>query len=238
MNYAIELKNVSKDYTTGKISVNALKNINIKIEKGELVAIMGPSGSGKSTLMHIIGLLDHPTKGQLLIDNNKVDLKMPDAKLAKLRSEKIGFVFQTFNLLSKISALENVLMPTQYRKIGKKGREKKALELLNEVGLTGREKHKPTELSGGQVQRVAIARSLINNPDIILADEPTGNLDSKSGKEIMDLLRNLNKKGKTVVIITHDQGIADFADRTIRILDGEVVGTNLKKDKKSQKGLE
>lgn len=237
MNYAIELKNVSKDYTTGKISVNALKNINIKIEKGELVAIMGPSGSGKSTLMHIIGLLDHPTKGQLLIDNNKVDLKMPDAKLAKLRSEKIGFVFQTFNLLSKISALENVLMPTQYRKIGKKGREKKALELLNEVGLTGREKHKPTELSGGQVQRVAIARSLINNPDIILADEPTGNLDSKSGKEIMDLLRNLNKKGKTVVIITHDQGIADFADRTIRILDGEVVGTNLKKDKKSQKGL-
>ena len=237
MNYAIELKNVSKDYTTGKISVNALKNINIKIEKGELVAIMGPSGSGKSTLMHIIGLLDHPTKGQLLIDNNKVDLKMPDAKLAKLRSEKIGFVFQTFNLLSKISALENVLMPTQYRKIGKKGREKKALELLNEVGLTGREKHKPTELSGGQVQRVAIARSLINNPDIILTDEPTGNLDSKSGKEIMDLLRNLNKKGKTVVIITHDQGIADFADRTIRILDGEVVGTNLKKDKKSQKGL-
>jgi putative ABC transport system ATP-binding protein len=172
--------------------------------------------------MHIIGLLDRPTKGALYIDGKEVDLQMPDAKLAKLRSEKIGFVFQTFNLLSRITALDNVLMPTQYRKVGKADRIARANELLAEVGLSGREKHRPTELSGGQIQRVAIARSLINNPDIILADEPTGNLDSKSGTEIMDLLTDLNKKGKTVILITHDQRIADFADRTIHLLDGSV----------------
>jgi len=222
MNAAIELKNVTKTYKTGKFDVDALRGVDIKIEKGEMVAIMGPSGSGKSTLMHIIGLLDHPTQGELLIDGKQVDLGMADAKLAKLRSEKIGFVFQTFNLLSKITALENVLMPTQYRKIGRKDRDARAMELLAEVGLAGREKHKPTELSGGQIQRVAIARSLINNPEIILADEPTGNLDSKSGTEIMKVLTDLNKKGKTVILITHDQRIADFASRTIHILDGKV----------------
>jgi putative ABC transport system ATP-binding protein len=222
MNAAIELKKVSKTYATGNFNVEALKGVDVKIEKGEMVAIMGPSGSGKSTLMHIIGLLDRPTKGALYIDGKEVDLQMPDAKLAKLRSEKIGFVFQTFNLLSRITALDNVLMPTQYRKVGKADRIARANELLAEVGLSGREKHRPTELSGGQIQRVAIARSLINNPDIILADEPTGNLDSKSGTEIMDLLTDLNKKGKTVILITHDQRIADFADRTIHLLDGSV----------------
>jgi putative ABC transport system ATP-binding protein len=222
MSTAIELRKVKKTYKTGKLSVEALGGVDIIIEEGEMVAIMGPSGSGKSTLMHIIGLLDHPSEGELLINGNKVDLTMPDAKLAKLRSEKIGFVFQTFNLLSKISAYENVIMPTQYRKVGKKDREMRAMQLLAEVGLAGREKHKPTELSGGQIQRVAIARSLINNPDIILADEPTGNLDSKSGTEIMNVLLDLNKKGKTVILITHDPRIADFAGRTIRILDGKV----------------
>jgi len=219
---AIELKKVSKSYKTGQFNVEALRDVDIQIEKGEMVAIMGPSGSGKSTLMHIIGLLDHPTRGELYIDGKQVDLKMPDAQLAKLRSDKIGFVFQTFNLLSKLSALDNVLMPTQYRKVGKRDRLSRAMELLAEVGLKGREKHRPPELSGGQIQRVAIARSLINNPDIILADEPTGNLDSKSGTEIMNVLIELNKKGKTVVLITHDQRIADFASRTIRILDGAV----------------
>jgi len=222
MSTVIELRKVSKSYKTGKLHVDALKNVDIKIEEGEFVAIMGPSGSGKSTLMHIIGLLDRPTEGDLYISGKKIELNMPDAKLAKLRSEKIGFVFQTFNLLSKITAIKNVLMPTQYRKIGKKDRDARAKELLREVGLAGREAHKPTELSGGQIQRVAIARSLINNPDIILADEPTGNLDSKSGTEIMNLLTELNKKGKTVILITHDPRIAGFAKRTIQILDGKV----------------
>jgi len=222
MDSAIELKKVYKTYKTGMVDVQALKGVDISIKKGEMVAIMGPSGSGKSTLMHILGLLDRPTKGELVIDGKKVDLKMPDAKLAKLRSDKIGFVFQTFNLLSKLTALDNVLMPTQYRKFGKRDRQERAMELLAEVGLAGREKHRPTELSGGQIQRVAIARSLINNPDIILADEPTGNLDSKSGTEIMKVLTELNKKGKTVVLITHDQRIADFASRTIRLLDGAI----------------
>jgi putative ABC transport system ATP-binding protein len=164
---------------------------------------------------------------------------MPDAKLAKLRSERIGFVFQTFNLLSKISAFKNVIMPTQYRRVGKASRDERAMELLREVGLAGRENHRPTELSGGQIQRVAIARSLINNPEIILADEPTGNLDSKSGTEIMNLLTDLNDKGKTVILITHDPRIAGFADRTINILDGQVqqeVKKPATKVKKTAKG--
>jgi putative ABC transport system ATP-binding protein len=222
MQTAIELRGVKKIYRTGKMNVEALSGVDIKINKAEMVAIMGPSGSGKSTLMHIIGLLDHPSEGELLIDGKIVNLKMPDSKLAKLRSEKIGFVFQTFNLLPKISALDNVMMPTQYKKEGRRNRKERAYELLKEVGLSGREKHKPTELSGGQIQRVAIARSLVNNPDIILADEPTGNLDSKSGVEVINVLTNLNKKGKTIIIITHDPRIAAFAQRTINIFDGKV----------------
>lgn len=218
----IELKNIKKTYNTGKMKVDALCGFDLSIEKGEMVAIMGPSGSGKSTLMHIIGLLDRPTSGQLLINGHRVDLKMPDAKLAKLRAETIGFVFQTFNLLSRLTALDNVLMPTQYRRMGKASRLKRAEELLKEVGLSGREKHKPTELSGGQIQRVAIARALVNDPDIILADEPTGNLDSKSGSEVMKVLVDLNKKGKTVIIITHDPRIAAFAKKTINIFDGKI----------------
>lgn len=218
----IELKNVYKKYATGQNEVAAVKGVSVKVEKGELVAIMGPSGSGKSTLMHIIGLLDRPTSGKLFIDGKEVDMKMPDSALAKLRSERIGFVFQQFNLLTKISALANVLMPTSYRKTGRTSAEKRAKELLTEVGLSSRIKHKPTELSGGEMQRVAIARALINDPDIVLADEPTGNLDSKSGQEIMKVLTDLNKKGKTIILITHDPRIAKMAKRTIHIFDGKV----------------
>lgn len=219
----IELNNVTKTYKSGKLSVNAVCGVSIKINKGEMVAIMGPSGSGKSTLMHIMGLLDRPTSGELLINDQKINMGMPDSKLAKIRSERIGFVFQQFNLLHKMTALSNVIMPTIYKKIGKKSAQERATHLLNEVGLKGRIKHKPSELSGGETQRVAIARALVNDPDIILADEPTGNLDSKSGQEIMKVLIDLNKKGKTVILITHDQKIADYATKTYRIMDGKLV---------------
>lgn len=219
----IELKNIYKTYKTGKLKLTVLKGIDLEIEKGEMLAIMGPSGSGKSTLMHIIGLLDRPTSGELRLDNKKIDLNMSDRELAALRAEKIGFVFQFFYLLPRMSALSNVLMPTTYRKAGKKDRDKRALELLKEVGIKERANHKPNELSGGENQRVAIARALINDPEIILADEPTGNLDSKNGKEVMEILKNLNKKGKTIVVITHDEKIANYCDRIINLFDGRIV---------------
>lgn len=223
MNNLIELKNISKIYRLGRLEVRALRDVSISVKEGEMVAIMGPSGSGKSTLMHIIGLLDRPTKGNLLINDKKINMEMADSKLARIRSEKIGFVFQQFNLLPRTTALANVLMPATYMHGGKSKYIERAKELLSEVGLSGREKHKPNELSGGEIQRVAIARALINNPDIILADEPTGNLDSKSGKDVMDVLKKLNKKGKTVIIITHDPKIAAEAHRVINMLDGKVI---------------
>ncbi len=218
----IELKNIDKVYQTGKLKVKAVCGVSLKIQKGSIVAIMGPSGSGKSTLMHIIGLLDRPTRGDLFIEGEKIDMKMPDRKLARLRLKKIGFIFQQFNLLSRATALSNVLMPTSYSSVSKKIAQKRANDLLKKVGLSDRQKHKPSELSGGEMQRVAIARALINDPEIVLADEPTGNLDSKSGQEIMKILLNLNKEGKTIVIITHDQKIADYAQKTIHILDGKI----------------
>lgn len=218
----IELKNIYKTYRSGKLEVKAVRNVNVSVKEGEMVAIMGPSGSGKSTLMHIIGLLDRPTRGTLLINGKKLNMEMPDKRLARIRSEKIGFVFQQFNLLPRTSALANVLMPATYMPGGKSKYIERANELLAGVGLTGREKHKPNELSGGETQRVAIARALINDPEIILADEPTGNLDSKSGKDVMKVLKDLNKKGKTVILITHDQKIANQAGRIIKILDGRV----------------
>lgn len=220
----IELKDIEKIYDLGKVKVHAACGINFDVNKGEMVAIMGPSGSGKSTLMHIIGLLDRPTAGELFIGGEKIDMKMPDRKLAKIRSEKIGFVFQQFNLLPRTTAIANVLMPTTYVDGKKSDFEERAHKLLKLVGLNGRERHKPSELSGGEIQRVAIARALINDPEIILADEPTGNLDSKSGKEVMEVLTNLNKQGKTIIIITHDQKIADYANRTFNILDGKLQG--------------
>ncbi len=220
----IELIAVDKIYQSGKLMVPALLGINLAIKPGAMVAIIGPSGSGKSTLMNILGLLDRPSTGQLTIDGQPINLTMSDTMLAKLRSQKIGFVFQSFNLLPKLSALENVLVPTQYRRDSRAAARERAIKLLKQVGLGERLYHKPTELSGGEKQRVAIARALINNPEIILADEPTGNLDSRSGQEVIDILKTLNRDGKTVIIITHDATIAKQCQTTIALRDGRQVG--------------
>lgn len=220
----IELQSVTKVYQSDKLSVPALIDIDLKIEAGELVALMGPSGSGKSTLMHIIGLLDRPTGGQLKLAGELITLSMSDQKLAKLRGQSIGFVFQSFNLLPKIDALSNVLLPTSYQPGAHSSQIIRAQSLLKQVGLAERAVHKPTELSGGEKQRVAIARALINDPAVILADEPTGNLDSTSGQEVIDLLKRLHKKGKTVIIITHDAKIAKQCQRIIQLADGCLVG--------------
>jgi putative ABC transport system ATP-binding protein len=217
----IEIKNVSKNYIMGELEVPALKNINLKIQQNEYVAIMGPSGSGKSTLMNILGCLDNPTEGNYLF--NKTDVSMlDDDALSTMRNKEIGFVFQNFNLLPKLNALQNVEMPLIYAGIKADERRKHALEALEKVGLTDRIHHKPSELSGGQRQRVAIARALVTNPGILLADEPTGALDSKTGEEIMDLFRKLHTEGNTIILITHEQEIANHANRTIHIRDGEI----------------
>lgn len=221
---AIELNKVDKTYKTGKLTVPVLHSVDVTINKGEMVAIMGPSGSGKSTLMNIVGLLDRPTGGELKIDGQVINLSMSDKALAKFRGQKIGFVFQSFNLLPRLSALENVILPATYQKHSGRAIKERALRLLKQVGLEERVSHKPNELSGGEKQRVAIARSLINDPEVILADEPTGNLDSKSGKEVLGILQELQKLGKTVILITHDPKIADACERTIQILDGKISG--------------
>lgn len=223
MTEIISLKDVDKIYQLDKLMVPALLKINVAINSGELVAIMGPSGSGKSTLMNIIGLLDRPSTGELFIDGKPINLTMSGGKLAQLRGKKIGFVFQTFNLLPKLSALSNVLVPALYQNGSRSKSKERALHLLKQVGLADRANHRPTELSGGERQRVAIARALINDPEIILADEPTGNLDSTSGQEVVGILKELNKNGKTVVIITHDEKVAGQCDRIIHIFDGQIV---------------
>lgn len=220
--WVIEAKDLTKVYQMGDIEVHALRGLSMKIQRGEVVAIMGPSGSGKSTLMNMIGCLDHPTSGEYLLEGEQVS-NLKDDQLAEIRNRKVGFVFQTFNLLSRATALSNVELPMRYSGMarGRKERAKSALEL---VGLSDRIHHRPNELSGGEQQRVAIARSLVNDPTIILADEPTGNLDSKSGVEIMQLLLKLNKEqGTTLVIVTHDPEIAQQTQRTILIRDGVVV---------------
>lgn len=216
----IELKNLSKTYHAGKKSqVKAVNDVSFSINVGEFVAIVGRSGSGKSSLMNLIGLLDRPSSGQYLLDGEDVT-RIRDTKAAYIRSRKIGFVFQSFNLLARASVINNVLIPTTYARIPE--RKKRAISIIKSVGL-GRYIHKRVdELSGGEKQRVAIARSLINDPEIILADEPTGNLDVKTGREIMDLLRALTKKGKTVILVTHDLELAKGVDRTIKIEDGKV----------------
>jgi len=203
-----------------------LHDINLKIDKGEFIAITGPSGSGKTTLMNIIGLLDRPTNGSLKIDNQEILLSMPEKKLTEIRSQKIGFIFQSFNLLPKLTSLENVLLPTVYTKSDQKEKQKLAQFILSRLGLSERINHKPPVLSGGEKQRVAIARALINDPEIILADEPTGNLDSQTGQQIIDLLKKLNKEGRTVIIVTHNQAIANESDRVISLLDGKIVNDN------------
>jgi putative ABC transport system ATP-binding protein len=213
---------IEKIYRMGEVEVSALNKVSIKIKQGEVVAIMGPSGSGKSTLMNIIGCLDRPSGGEYYLDGELVS-NMSDDQLAVIRNRKVGFVFQNFNLLSRSSALLNVELPLRYAGVIE-GRRKKAIKALESVGLGDRVNHKPTELSGGQQQRVAIARAIINKPAIIMADEPTGNLDSKSGKEIMQLLLNMNREfGTTLIIVTHDPKISHQTERIIRLYDGQVV---------------
>lgn len=223
----IKLQNVDKEYPVDGEPFPALKNINLEIKKGEYTAILGPSGSGKSTLMHIIGLLDLPTKGKVFIDNHDVS-KYSDNELSLARNEFIGFVFQQFNLINKLTVLENILLPTIYAKNLSFDPKERALKLLKDFGIDSKERSFPNKLSGGQQQRVAIARALIMNPKLVLADEPTGNLDSKNGEAIMDLLENLNKKeGVTLVIITHEKEIADRTKRKIQIRDGQIVKDNV-----------
>lgn len=218
----VKLTRVSKIYQTGNIPFQALKNINLEVKKGDFLAVIGASGSGKSTLMNIIGLLDRPTSGHYNL-NGQDTSHLKENSLAEIRNKKIGFVFQSFNLLPRTSALDNVALPLIYAKVPKDQRLKKAGEVLKEVGLEDKLNSHPNQLSGGQQQRVAIARSLINDPEIILADEPTGNLDSKSGLEIMRIFQKLNKEGKTLIMITHEEDIANYAKKRIRLKDGEIV---------------
>ena len=217
----IEVKNLEKTYYVGDMEVNALRGVSFNILKSQFSAIMGPSGSGKSTLMHIIGCLDSPTKGEYHLNGENV-ANMQDDQLAKIRNKEIGFVFQKFHLLPRNTALENVMLPLKYASVCKTERSKKAMEALTQVGLADRVDHRPSELSGGQQQRVAIARALVNSPAILFADEPTGNLDSKTGEEVMNLLHELNDKGQTIVLITHEKEIADQTERTIFIRDGKI----------------
>jgi putative ABC transport system ATP-binding protein len=221
--WVIQTRNLKKIYKMGEVEVRALDGVDLNIERGSIVSIMGPSGSGKSTLMNLLGCLDRPTEGDYILDGVQVS-KMNDDQLASARNHLVGFVFQSFNLLSRQSALSNVELPLRYGGITK-GRKQKAIDALTAVGLGDRVTHRPTELSGGQQQRVAIARALINDPAIIMADEPTGNLDSKSGKEIMDLILSLNRTRKTtIIIVTHDPNIAMQTQRIINLSDGKVVG--------------
>ena len=217
----LELKNIYKNYIQGTMEVPVLKDINLCVEEGEYVAIMGPSGSGKSTLMNIIGCIDKPTSGTYLLDDVEIE-KCKDKELSEVRNQKIGFVFQNFNLLPRQSALDNVALPLQYAKVPIKKRKQKAKEMLEMVDLADRVSVKPTQLSGGQKQRVAIARAMVADPKILLADEPTGALDSKSGLQVMELFDTLHKQGVTIIMITHSDEIASYADRVVKIIDGEL----------------
>jgi len=222
----IELKDVWKTYPLGSVPVNALKGINIKVYPGDFIIILGKSGSGKSTLMNMVGALDIPSRGQIFLDGKDI-ASFNESDLAQIRGKKIGFVFQQFNLLPTVSAIENVTLPMMFQNIPKNEREKKAKKLLDLVGLKKRMKHKPTELSGGEQQRVAIARALANETEVLLADEPTGNLDSKTGKQIMALLSKLHKKDKkTIILVTHDINLVKYAHRTIYLKDGLVLKDN------------
>jgi len=220
-NRIVEIKNLNKEYTLGGETVKALDNVSFSINKGDFIAIIGPSGSGKSTLMNMIGCLDTPDSGEYFLDGQNV-FQLKSKQLADVRNHKIGFIFQSFNLLTKQSAFENVELPLIYRGLNSKERKEVALTALQKVGLMERAGHKPTELSGGQQQRVAIARALAGNPPILLADEPTGALDSKTGIEVMKLIKDLNKQGHTIILITHDLEIAKQAKRVIRIQDGRL----------------
>ncbi len=217
----IRISQMIKDYDLGKIKVRALCGVDLNIRKGEFVAIMGPSGSGKSTLMHIIGCLDRPTYGDYYLDDQLVSA-LPKSALSQIRNKKIGFVFQSFNLLPHLNIQKNVELPLMYSGLAVRKRSHKAIEILASVGLEDRLRHKPSELSGGQRQRVAIARAIVNEPSILLADEPTGNLDSQSGGDILEIFNKLHQAGNTVIMVTHDSAVAARADRVIRIMDGNI----------------
>lgn len=227
----IKLEKVWKTYKMGDIEVNALQGLDLEVRQGEFLAIMGPSGSGKSTAVNMIGCLDVPTRGKITLEHHDIS-KLSESELAQVRGRKIGFIFQQFNLIPTLTALENVMLPIVFQSVSREKRIRKAAELLKIVGLSGRMNHKPAELSGGEQQRVAIARSLANNPDVILADEPTGNLDSSTGETVMGFLQNLNRKeGKTIIMVTHDNNVAKHADRIEFLKDGKVVKSlNRRKD--------
>jgi putative ABC transport system ATP-binding protein len=225
MNNVISINNVTKDYKMGKFTVHALRGINLEIQKGELVAIMGPSGSGKSTLMHILGCLDTASRGSYFLNDEEVS-KMRKGKLAAIRNKQIGFVFQTFNLLPHLNIQKNVEMPLMYGGFSSRKRSNQAKQVLNSVGLGDRLRHRPSELSGGQRQRVAIARAIVNNPAILLADEPTGNLDTTAGNDILSIFSELHSQGHTIIIVTHDPAVAKKANRIIHIVDGLIQNGN------------
>ena len=220
----IILREINKIYRTDEVETQALENVNIEVKKGEFLSIMGPSGCGKSTLLNIMGLLDEPTSGQIELCGQVIDTHMSDNKLAEIRNKTLGFVFQSFHLISTLNVLDNVQIPLIYRGVRSSERLRRAKEVIERVGLSHRMKHRPSQLSGGQCQRVAIARAIIGNPEILLADEPTGNLDSKMGAEIMDLLHKLNKEdGRTIVMVTHNEQQAAQTDRIIKFLDGRQI---------------
>ncbi|WP_074017202.1 ABC transporter ATP-binding protein [Fusobacterium massiliense] len=218
----IKINNINKKYKNGTMELQALKNISFQVQKGEFLAIMGSSGSGKSTMMNILACLDNQYEGEYILDNIDIS-KSSEDELSEIRNKKIGFIFQTFNLLPKLTAVENVELPLLYSSVPKKERYERAVKLLEMVGLKERLHHRPNELSGGQRQRVAIARALINEPSIILADEPTGNLDSKSEEEVMEILKELNKSGKTIIVVTHEPNIGESAQRKLVFKDGEII---------------
>lgn len=218
----IELKNIKKVYQTGPIEYTALKDINLVVNQNDYIALMGTSGSGKSTLMNLLGALDTPTSGSYKLRGKSVD-QLNDEDLSVFRNKEVGFVFQTFNLLPKLNAIENVALPLLYADVSLKERKERAIAMLNKVGLSGQLSNKPNEMSGGQRQRVAIARALINEPSIILADEPTGNLDSKTSDEIMEFFRSLHEAGNTIILVTHELEIAEYAQKTIVLKDGEII---------------
>ena len=218
----LKATNVTKEYTVGDNKIQALKEVSLEISEGEFISIVGKSGSGKSTLMHILGLLDTPTSGSIILKGTEIS-KYTEQQLAKIRNKEIGFVFQFFNLLQRTTSLDNVILPLKYSLTPKKEWKEKAVKILEQVGLSDRIYNKSNELSGGQKQRVAVARALVNNPSIIFADEPTGNLDSKTGEEIINLFKELNEQGKTIILVTHDEDLAKIAKRQITLKDGYIV---------------